>query len=164
MKESLKKSIEVFMPLNSQLKWIDLIIFNLSNRKIITIQVKGSKAYEPDKREIAKYGEGSTGWFFIKESKIKNCRADYFIFIIYVINVKNGRRGIEPHIITIKPGDLYHICKKHKILHTNYSFYIWINPTKNKAFDYRDKTKKGIIKLEKYLDKTGLNQIARNIK
>lgn len=158
-----KKEAEIFMPLNSQMKGIDLAISNLKNKKLITIQVKGSKAYEPTKREKHDFVYGSGGWFFIKEEIIKDCPADYFIFLIYVIieNSENGRRNIEPHVLTIRPKELYQICKENKILHKNYSFYIWVNPKDKKCFDHRDEKQKGIITLDKYLDELGLEQIKK---
>ena len=159
------KDIEIFMPLNAQMKDIDLVIMNVKNKKIITIQVKGSKAYEPTKKEIEKFKYGSTGWFFIKEEIIRDCSADYFIFLVYVINEreKDGRRHIEPHIITITPRNLYNLCKEKKILHKNYSFYIWVNQREKIAFDWRDMKTKGIIDLNSYLNGKGLNPILKEL-
>jgi len=92
------KEIDVLMPINSQMKDIDLVLMNFSNKKIKTIQVKGSKAYEPKKKQVEKYEHGSTGWFFLKKDIIHRSKADYFMFLVYVIkeSVKQGRRIIEP--------------------------------------------------------------------
>ena len=149
-----KKRAEVFMPLNAQLKDVDLIIGNFNNKKLITLQVKGSKAYEPKISEKRKFGDGSTGWFFIKEETIRDCTADYFVFLVNVLSEdkSSGRRYIEPHTVVISPNELYKVCKEKKILHTNYSFYIWINPKEKKAFDYRDSKQKGFIDLNDNLD------------
>lgn len=161
LRDFFKKNAEVFVPINAQLKDIDLVLTDLNAKKFITIQVKGSRAYEPSKKEKDEFNTGSCGWFFLKEEIIRNCKADYFILLIYVIheNINKGRRIIEPHIITISPKDLYKICQESKVLHKNYSFYIWVNPKEKKAFEYRDRRDKGIIKLNKYLDEEGLKQI-----
>lgn len=165
LRDYFRKGIEVFMPINAQMKDVDLAIVNMKNKKMITLQVKGSRAYEPAKKEIREYNYGSCGWFFIKEEIIRDCVADYFIFLVYVINEheENGRRYIEPHILTIKPSELYRLCRERKIIHRLYSFYIWINPREKKAFDYRDKKAKGIIDLSNYLDSKGLKQIEENL-
>lgn len=165
LRENFKRNTEIFMPLNSQMKGVDLAIASLSKKRMITIQVKGSKAYEPTKKEKESFGHGSGGWFFLKEEIIRDCPADYFILLIYVIdeNFSNGRRNIEPHILTIKPKDLYQLCKEKKIIHKNYSFYIWVNNKENKCFDHRDQKQKGIINLDNYLDKKGLEQISEDL-
>lgn len=165
LRDHFKKKAEVFIPMNAQLKDIDLVLTDLNARRFITIQVKGSRAYEPSKREREEYGHGSGGWFFIKEETIRDCKADFFILLIYVIheNTDKGRRHIEPHILTISPKKLYQLCQNSKIIHKNYSFYIWVNPVKKKAFDFRDRKQKGIIDLDSYLDKKGLAQIDQSL-
>ena len=157
------KNIEVLMPLNAQLKDIDLVLINLTNNKIRTVQVKGSKAYEPKKHEVKKFGEGSTGWFFLKKDIIHRSKADYFSFLIYVLteSKKTGRRFIEPHVITIPTKILQSLCKKYKKPHPDrYSFYFWVNPKTKKAFDWRDKQ----YNLSEYLDKKGFDKLNKDLK
>ncbi len=152
------KDIEVLMPINAQMKNIDLILMNISNKKSITIQVKGSKAYEPKKNEVKRFGEGSTGWFFLKKEIIHNSNADYFVFLVYTIteSKKIGRRYIEPHTITIPTKKLQDFCIKHKKPHPDrYSFYFWINPKEKKAFDWRDEQ----YEVTEYLDKKGFEKL-----
>jgi len=160
-----KKKAEVFMPLNAQLKHIDLVVVNLKTSKLSKIQIKGSKAYQPTKKETLLFKNGSGGWFFPKEEVIRDCTADYMIFLVYVIveDPELGRMRIENHTITIKPSELYKICQEKKILHKNYSFYIWIDPKRKKAFEHRDKKQKGIIELDKYLDEKGFEQILADL-
>ncbi|PIN71511.1 hypothetical protein CO153_02575 [Candidatus Pacearchaeota archaeon CG_4_9_14_3_um_filter_30_11] len=158
LRENTSKETDVLMPINAQMKDIDLILMNFKNKKIITIQVKGSKAYEPKKNEVKKYGEGSTGWFFLKKDIIHRSNADYFIFLVYVIseNSKNGRRYIEPHTITIPTNKLKEFCLKYKKPHPDrYSFYFWVNPKKKIAFDWRDEQ----YDLTPYLDKKGFEEL-----
>lgn len=82
----LPKHIEIFMPLNAQMKDIDLIAYNFKNRRAISIQVKGSRAYEPSKTEKIAYGDGSATWFMFKREVIDKCKAGYFVFLHYIIN------------------------------------------------------------------------------
>lgn len=159
-------NVQVFMPLNAYLKDIDLILVNMSKKKVVTLQVKGSRAYETNKGERKKYGDtGSVGWFFQEEKGIRDCVADYFIFLIYVIEEGKGRKYLSQHTITIKPQKLYELCKEKKILHggARYSFYIWIIPEQKRAFDYRDATAKGELNLDEYLDEKGLERISKDL-
>lgn len=157
------KNIEVLMPLNAQMKGIDLVLMNVKNKKSISIQVKGSKAYEPKKKESENFGEGSCGWFFLHKDVIQSATADYFIFLIYVLeqSMKTGRRYIEPHTITIPAEYINKLSKKYKVPHPdNYSFYFWVNPRKKEAFDFRDKR----YDVSEYLDKKGFKKMNEKLK
>ncbi|MFA6215568.1 MAG: hypothetical protein WC768_03300 [Patescibacteria group bacterium] len=155
LRNGTNKDIEVLMPLNAQMKGVDLCLINVKTKKVITIQVKGSRAYEPGKGEVVKYGQGSGGWFFFPEEVISKATADYFAFLIYIIkeNKKIGRRTIESHIILIPTKVLRKKCKECKNTHGDgrLSFKIWVNPKTKVAFDYRDKK----MDLSDYLDKKG---------
>jgi len=82
-----KKDYEMFFPLNSQLKDIDLVLFNLKKRKSTTIQVKGSRTYQPSKSETERFGEGSAAWFALTKDAIfkPSNKIDYFIFVLHSI-------------------------------------------------------------------------------
>lgn len=164
LRDATPKNIEVFMPLNAQMKDIDLIIMNTKNKRTLTIQVKGSRAYEPKRNEIKKFRDGSSGWFFFPKKSIEKSTADYFIFLIYVLEdfLKTGRRRIMPHTIIIPTKEIKRLCKKYKIAHGNkrYSFDFWINPLKKQAFDTRDKK----YYVNKYLDKEGINKLIHSLK
>lgn len=161
LRDSTSRDIEVFMPINAQMKDIDLVLLNLRNKRFITIQVKGSRAFEPKIKEIREFGQGSTGWFFFPKKNIERSKADYFIFLVYVIKElkKSGRRIIEPHTITIPTKKLIELCRKYKNIHgkDRYSFYFWVNPNKKEAFDHRDKT----YYVNDYLDKKGLKKLEK---
>lgn len=162
LRENASKDADVLMPINAQMKDIDLVLMNFKNRKTATIQVKGSKAYEPTKNETKKNGEGSNGWFFLKEEVVHESKADYFIFLVYVISEdkKDGRRYIEPHTITIPTSKLKELCLKYKKPHPDrYSFYFWVNLNKKVAFDWRDEQ----YDLTEYLDKTGFEILNKPI-
>ena len=61
LRDETTKNIEVLFPLNAQMKGVDLVLMNIENKKSVTVQIKGSRAYEPRKSEIKKYGAGSAG-------------------------------------------------------------------------------------------------------
>lgn len=163
LRDETEKGIEVLMPMNAQMKGVDLILINIKNKKTVSVQVKGSKAFEPKKSETEKFGAGSVGWFFIDENIINKATADYFIFLVYVIeqSLKTGRRFIEPHTITIPANKIKELSKKNKKPHPNrYSFYFWVNPQTKKAFDFRDKP----YDVSEYLDKKGFEKLNENVK
>jgi len=64
------KKVEVLMPVNAQMKGVDLVVMNVDTKKALTIQVKGSKAFEPRKKETFKYGHGNVGWFYLEKKHI----------------------------------------------------------------------------------------------
>jgi len=156
LREGTGKDKDVLMPLNAQMKGIDLYLVNIKTKKLVSIQVKGSRAFEPQKSEVGKYGQGSAGWFFFPEEIISKAIADYFMFLIYIIedNEDKGRRVIKPHTILIPTKVLQNKCRKCKKTHGDgrLSFKIWINPKTKEAFDFRDKK----IDFSKYLDKKGI--------
>ncbi len=156
------KEVEVLMPINAQMKGIDLVLMNVENKKTITVQVKGSKAFEPRKKETEKYGDGSAGWFSLKVDTIQKATADYFIFLVYVIeqSLKTGRRSIEQHTITIPTEKIKELCVKNKKIDKGdkYNFLFWINPKTKEAFDIR-----GIgYYMNEYLDKKGFDKMNKH--
>jgi hypothetical protein len=159
LRNSTPKNIEVLLPANAQMKDLDLVLMNLNNKKSLTVQVKGSRAFEPNKNELVKFGEGSAGWFMLKSDTIFKNNADYFIFLIYVLeeDKKAGRRIISHHTITIPTKELQSLTSKFKKIGKTkmFNFLIWVNPTKNKAFEFRD----SLFEMDKYLDKRGLDKI-----
>lgn len=158
------ENIEVLMPANAQMKDIDLVLMNLKNKKSLTVQVKGSRAFEPRKSEVIKYGDGSAGWFMLNFDTIFENTADYFIFLIYVLeeNKKAGRRIISHHTIMIPTKELQLLTKKSKKVGKTkmYNFLIWINPHKKVSFEFRDKE----FDLSKYLDKKGFEKLNKKLK
>ena len=166
------KDVEVYMPLNSQMKDIDLALISSKNKKTITIQVKGSKTFKPEKKDINEYGEGSGVWIQVKKETIKNSVADYFIFQLYAIeqfDIQNGRLYVEPHIIIIPTKELINKLDKYKNSSKSglYHFYFWVNPKKAEVFDYRDLKNKGKGNREHYdqfLNEKGLEKLNEHFK
>lgn len=164
LRDETDKDIEVLFPLNAQMKALDLFLINIKTNKSLSIQVKGSRAYEPKKSEVDKYGHGSAGWFYFNKKVIYNSCADYFIFLIYVLeqSKKTGRRLIVPHAITISTKELIDFCSKNKksMKDDTYSFFVWINPVTKEAFDFRDKK----YYLSEFLDKKGFEKLNNKLK
>lgn len=79
---------QVFIPLNNQLKDIDLIISNLKNKTFKTIQVKESREYN--------IGQAN-GWYTISENKLKNLSncVDFYVFLLYT--AKPTKTKFENH-------------------------------------------------------------------
>lgn len=169
LRKNTKKEIEVYIPLNAQMKDIDLVMVNLKNKITKTIQVKGSRAYEGNKKQINEYEYGSYSWIDLNIDSLKKSIADYFIFMIYVLNQQNikgkGSIYITHHTITISRAELINksgIYKKSG--QGKYRFQIWINPKKKKAFDFvslKDKNKKEDF--SDYLDKKGLEKLNKEL-
>lgn len=160
------KNIEVFMPLNAQMKDIDLVLINQINRKNITIQIKGSRAYEPKQSEKLKFGAGSAGWFFLDGNSIKKSSADYYMLLIYVLEEikKTGRVIIVPHTIIIPTKKLIEMTETKKMVGKGrFSFFIWIDPVKKIAFDFQGEKGKVVYDLTEYLDKKGFDLIVESI-
>jgi hypothetical protein len=161
------KDTEVLIPLNAQMKGIDLYLISNKTKKLVTIQVKGSRAYEPKNSETKKYGEGSAGWFFFKKEVVIDGTADYFCFLIYVLeeDKKQGRRLIKPHTILIPTKVLKENSLKYKDSHgdNRFSYKIWVNPSKKEAFDFRDENKKGRFSFDNFLDNSGFLLINKEL-
>ena len=145
---------EVFFPLRSQLKDIDLILCNLKNKKTFTIQVKGSRSYPAEKKETETFGEGESGWVMIKKKHIfdSSYPVDYFIFLIHLETQGITKKEIKLHYIVLPTEKLKEIClSKKPNKNDEYGFYFWINPKENKALEFHESRKKP-IDLSRYLD------------
>lgn len=154
LRDEIDNNVEVLMPMNAQMKGVDLVVMNIDTKKAVTIQVKGSRAFEPNRQSLKEYGHGNVGWFFLKEKTIFGATAEFFIFLIYVIeeDINIGRRILIPHSIVIPTGKLQELTKQYKQIHkTGYSYYFWINPKTEKALDIRDDK----YYVSDYLDKSG---------
>lgn len=170
LRSNTKKEIEVFMPLNSQMKDIDLVLVNIKNKKTVTIQIKGSKAYKPTPGEIKKFGDGSGSWISVKKESIVNSSADYFIFLLYVIEQfdkdKSGRLYIEPYTVVIKTKELIKKLEKYKKVSKSgiYQFYFWTNPGKSEVFDRRDlKINNNYGYYSEFLDEKGFKKLNNDL-
>jgi len=151
-----KKNYEVFFPINAQLKDIDLLFLNLKNKKVRTIQVKGSRTYEPNKRQREKYGRGSGAWITISKKVIFNPtnKVDFYILVLHSIVDGDQKKNIKINHLIIPSSYMTRIAKKKVLRKGNkYHFFIWIDPNGKRSFDFNQK---GEIHLSKYLDKWDL--------
>ncbi|MBU4217171.1 hypothetical protein L6270_05070 [Candidatus Parcubacteria bacterium] len=158
LRNETNKNIEVLMPMNAQMKGVDLVLMNVDTKSAVTIQVKGSKAFEPKKNELRRHGHGNVGWFYLEGKTIFGATAEFFIFLIYVIeeDVQIGRRTLSPHSIVIPTKKLQELTTQHKKIHgKRYSYYFWINPKTKEAFDIRDEE----FYVSEYLDKSGFEKL-----
>lgn len=156
------KAIDVLMPINAQMKGIDLVLMNMATKKSLTIQVKGSRAYEPKKSETARFGHGNGGWFYLDKESIFDAIADYFIFLVYVIeeDIKAGRRRLSPHSIVIPTKTLQDLTRKYKNIEGNrLNYFLWVDPINKIAFDFRDQK----YLLTEFLDENGYSEINKEI-
>lgn len=165
-----RKDVEIFIPLNAQMKDVDLVLVNTANKKTIKIQVKGSRAYEGNKKQIKKYGYGSYSWIDIKKNTIDNSISDYFIFLIYTLEQFNenskGSVYIKHHTITISKDELRSKISYKKIPDNGLCrFYIWVNPKTKQAFDLPN-SKRGISEeyYSNFLDKKGFEKLNKDLK
>lgn len=150
-----KQGYEVFFPLRTQLKDIDLILMNLKTKKTYTIQVKGSRTYKPQKREVEKFGEGQSGWIGIKKKSIfePQNHIDFFILLIHLEKHGDIKREIELHYLVIPYKEFKELLiKSNKKLRKGdiYDFFIWVNPKEKKATDFEEWDNQ--IDLSKYLN------------
>lgn len=148
-----KNKHEVFFPLNSQLKDVDLILINLKNNKALSVQVKGSRTYSPTKSETERYGEGSAAWFTLtKKSIFENSnKVDFFVFVLHSMRDGKTKKEIKINYLIIPSKDFKRLTSKKKIRKgEKYHFFMWIDPNGKRAFDFNDRS--NIVRFSKYLD------------
>ena len=142
LRHTLGKGYEVCMPLNAQAKGIDLLVFNTAIKKVVTIQVKGSRAYDPNKKQLLKHKHGSAGWFWFKKDIVFKSTADFFVYLVYVIeeDKKIGRSFLTHHFIVVPTQDLKDQYRQHSRVFKGNRLHLilWINPKQKKAFDIRN--------------------------
>lgn len=149
-----KIEYEVCFPLNAQMKDIDLILLNLKTNKAKTIQVKGSRTYEPQKSEVKRYGDGSAAWFRIGKKSIfsSSNKVDYYIFVLHSFIDGLIKKEIKIDYLIIPINDFYKYCNQ-KIARKGdfYHFIIWVDSKGKRSFDFRE-DKGSPIALSRYLN------------
>lgn len=149
-----KSDYEVFMPLNTQMKDIDLLLVRLNKYKAYGIQVKGSRTYEPKISETKKYGYGSAAWFTIAKTSIVNTqnKVSCFVFVLHSFGDTENKKIININYLIIPINDLIKITEKKQMRKGDlYHFFIWVDSKDNRAFDFNNAGGK-VIQLSKYLD------------
>lgn len=147
-----KTDYEIFFPVNTQMKDIDLIMLDLKRNKVKSIQVKGSRTYPPRKSQIEQYGNGSAAWITIGKSSIfePSNRVDWFVFVLHSFVDGEERKEIVVDYLIVPAEDLRKIASGKKIRKGDkYHFFIWVDSKGRRAFDYNDSKS---IPLSKYLN------------
>lgn len=148
IKDRLKKNriLEIFFPINSQLKDIDLLVYNTKTGKTKSIQVKGSRTFDWDVDE-------QRSWHIVKKDAIfkpKN-KVDYFIFVWHIVCETRKQRSIQQAYLVIPINDFKKILKKKSVRNNGtYHFAFWTDG-QTKANDARN-PKYAEIDFSKYLN------------
>ncbi|MFC1687079.1 hypothetical protein ACFL0L_00685 [Patescibacteria group bacterium] len=148
------KGWEIFFPLNSQLKDIDLYAVNLRKQKTISIQVKGSRTYEASISQERHFGDGGGAWFRLKKSSVMKPtnKLDYYIFVLHNFVDTSTRKKLNIDYLIVPEKELRIICKKKKVRRGGvYHFFIWIDSKSKRSFEFNNKGF-NIIPLSKYLN------------
>ena len=108
------RSYNIWLP--SKDTGIDLLITNKTNTKMTSLQVKFSKDFSTTHtKEAFRPDIKGTGWWTLNKEKIKNSKADFWVFILYNLEKKNH------DFVIIKPTELLNIFEKtsrtEKIIH-----------------------------------------------
>lgn len=155
LKRNFKKgSFEVFFPLNAQMKDVDLILLNLKSNKVNSIQVKGSRTWEPRLSEVKRYGNGGATWFKIAKDTIfkPSNRIDYFVFVLHGFQDGELKKEIKIDFLVLPLKNFRRICEQKATRKGNaYHFFIWIDTKNKRAFDFNNKDGK-IFPFSKYLN------------
>ena len=157
IKSELGKEYEVFFPINSQLKDIDLLLQHPRTGKSKSIQVKGSRTYTPQKSEIKQVGWGydvRTSWNQVKDASIfsPTNKIDFFIFVRHEEELTVRKRRIKQDYLVIPIKDFRKITKNEKKKRkTGHYHYVFVVKGK-KAVDILDTKLGKPIDLSKYLN------------
>jgi len=148
-----KKDYEVFFPVNAQSEGIDLILFNKKTKKSITLQVKGSKRYDPLKRENNKHGEGgdAAGFSVLKTQS----KPDFFILFASkdcLVIPTNEFIEIRKKVLKFSPKALW------------LRLFFYTKDKSRKAEVQCEEKKEFEIDLSKYLNDKGWDLIKKKIK
>ena len=80
---------------------IDLLVTNARNTKSVSLQVKYSKDFNPTNcPNLIQHKLSAVGWWTHKESKIKNSRADFWVFVLPSFIER------ETNFVIVAPGEL----------------------------------------------------------
>jgi len=149
-----KKRYEVFFPANAQLKNIDLLLYNLEESTVKTIQVKSSRTWEPAPIERKRYGEGSSSWIIVEKKSIDEPinKVDFYIVVLHNLIDSTTKKIIKNNYLIFPRVEFKKICSGKKANKDgDFHFYIWIDDKGKRAFDFHD-DKNNPIPMDKYLD------------
>jgi len=104
---------------------VDLLVTNARNTKAVSLQVKFSKDFNPTHRPILLQSKlTAAGWWTHQEKKIKNSRADFWIFVLPSFTEH------ETSFIIISPNEL---LRRFRAIHgrsgKRIHSYLWVTKT-----------------------------------
>lgn len=153
-KYNLSRDYEIFLPTNLQLKNVDLVLFNLKRKKAKTIQVKGSRTYDPRPAEVNRYGNGCGAWITMKKGAIFKPEndVDFYIFVLHSFVSGAVKKDIKIDFLIIPDQQFRRLVKKKKVRAGNkYHFFIWIDSNGKRSFEFNNSGGR-TIDLSKYLN------------
>ena len=154
LNKMLGKDYQVFFPVNSQLKDIDLIIYNLKTGQAKSIQVKGSRTYDPRPSELKRYGDGRSSWHVINKDSIFNPKnqIDFFIFVLHLGDITTTNRRVVQKYIIIPIGDFRELTNKKQVRNDDkYHYFFWLNSGSKTILEINNKVNQE-IDYTKYLN------------
>ena len=156
IKKELGKKHEVFFPINSQLKDIDLLIQNPKTGKSKAIQVKGSRTWnlKGSRRKKLGWGDVSSSWLTIKERSIFSTtnKIDFFIFVTHEADLTTQNRRIKQNFLVVPLNDFRKITKNKKNPPKSGVYHYYFVVKDKKAVDTRDTKSRDPIDFSKYLN------------
>jgi hypothetical protein len=138
--KTLGTDYEIFFPINAQLEYVDLIVFNKSNQKTVTIQVKSSQSYLVKDKDGDYWASGHK----FESKKIDPKKVDFFIFTCYYPKTSekdHKSRDITKHFVVFRTDELQEYVKKIKRKNNNktqkigFAFYIYSSDDKEELYD-----------------------------
>jgi|ERR1051326_2253968 hypothetical protein len=138
------KKFHVWIP--SKDTGIDLLLTNSTKNKRLGLQVKFSKDFlAPETAPAFHKGLLACGWWTLNRNKIKNSKADFWIFVLYSFDNR------EAQYLMLKPQKLFAILKA---IHGNtksMNVYFWVT-ARNKCWETRglNKSDQNLIAENKY--------------
>jgi hypothetical protein len=128
IKKHLGKDYEVFIPLNNQLKNVDLAVINLKTKKLVTIQVKESREYHLGMAD---------GWIGISKNKVLDKVADFYVFLVYTAK-EDGHKMKMTYRTLVVPAEVL-LEKSHHKNESKGGFDYYFKFDNNKAWEDREK-------------------------
>lgn len=125
IKKNLGKDYTIFMPLDNQLKNIDLVLVNIKTKKLSTIQVKES-------REFTQFL--GNGWIIVNKEKVDNLVADFYTFLIYRTIEHEHHIKVKPEIIIV-PSKVLKERSANKRVVKNKDYYYFFKVSDKRAYD-----------------------------
>lgn len=129
VKTKLPNNYQMFFPLNSQLRGIDLLLFNLESNETATIQVKESREFS-----------AGHGWFIVKAADVDRKAADFYAFIVYNEIEKEHKHHIDKRVLIVPSAELQIRSRSKKLVKVKktpeYHYYFFIDG--KSAFDDRE--------------------------